>query len=511
MSAVEVANENSSLLSFLGSSAPKTSPFTYALRKNAPKYSKQRKVTVAKTSATSYGSEARFALPRYGILKSMHLSVAITPTANSESGPYGILGAFSRFDLKARDKTIATLYPETIVDWIKGHGPEARAVLQDDDHLKAQDDIAAVARTYVVPLPFSYTERLSNALNLRFTEPLELVVTMTSAAADWAVGNSATPTLTWVGEYLSPGAEELASLKQTMVKAGRAGIPRLQYSVYKEAVKDLSASEGTEQTIDLKCPYPAFRSVVVVKSKATGKPLDFTNIIGTVKLKASGTDLIEWTAAELREQANKDGFSYSFGQEQQGTLRAPPRCPTFGTATTKTDIGDEITTTGDKYVFADGMCTVTTDQAHGLLPGDVVHAGEAYGGGTETGTDLPVGTYPVLKVNSATVFVCAAPGGATATACDGTRTLKLISRANPEKHPVDMYPINYNLVPEGLDQTGLMSFKNLANPQIGITPITNGTDGATPSTSFDLEVYHYYYQIESTSADDGQVSVRALT
>ena len=33
MSALEISNENSSLLSFLGASAPKTSPFTYALRK----------------------------------------------------------------------------------------------------------------------------------------------------------------------------------------------------------------------------------------------------------------------------------------------------------------------------------------------------------------------------------------------------------------------------------------------------------------------------------------------
>lgn len=356
-------------------------------------------------SASQTGAETRIAVPRYGVLRKMYLRVELkyadaAGTNDVTMGDWGPVGAFTRFDLKARDKTIATLYPENIVDWIKSQGYNVSKFWKE--HLAANNGIlltngdGSSSTDYVnIPLPFSFTERVANALNTRFAEPLELVVTETAAITDWSV---ATTVDTWemgwnaVFYYLSPGQEELANMKQTMLKAGRAGVPRLQYSVYKES--DYTTGTSTA-SMTLKCPYPVFRTVLYFDAGTSAKPLNTATSgnLTALDFKSSGTSIISVT--------------------DSGTLRALMAEPEFGY---------------DARPLASG------------LSGD-----------------------------------------------DDSRN--------------EVYVINWGLMSDSTDQTGILSMKNLANPELEIT--------TTASTT--LKVFHYYYQIESTSPDDGQISVRALT
>jgi hypothetical protein len=400
MSAQEIANENSSLLSFLGASAPKTSPFTYALRKNAPKFSKQNRVAVSgpTTPVVNSGQEIRYTVPRYGVLTKISLDCAVTLVTSLTTGDWGPIGAYARFDLKARDKTIATLYPQNIIDWIKSQPKHVIDYYRND--YGYSDGAHAATRHFSIPLPFSFTDRVSNNINTRFAEPLELVVTMSALSTDFAT------TLVTVKTdvdfyYLSPGAEELANMKQSMLKAGRAGIPRLQWSVYKEAVA--TTTTDADVTIDIKCPYPVFKTLIYitddVQFSANGVkintvksgPAQATEELRTLVLSASGSDIYNLTNIQLREMMAHDGY--------------------------------------DANPLASGLAD-NNDSRNG------------------------------------------------------------------------MYVLKYGLGNDGVDQTGIISFKNLANPQL----VINCKEAANS-----IHVFHYYYQIESTSPDDGQISIRALT
>lgn len=313
--------------------------------------------------AVGTSTEVRFSVPRYGVLQRLAMKVAFTvSTASVDLGHHSVANIYTRFDLRARDKTIATLYPENVVERVK-RGTEAQhAIGINANHLNASNgSLSAAAHTLTFDLPFSYTERVANALNTRFAEPLELVATTNSNNNNWAdsatgtIGNI-TPTLQCF--FLSPGQEELANMKNTMIKAGRAGIPRLQWSVYKE---NRTTATASPTTIDLKCPYPVFRTLVIMRTTAASDlPERLATTITDLKVSASGATILDMTVAELESHIAQQNNHYTEG----------------------------------------------------------------------------------------------------------------------------WFAIDWNLTDDGLDQTGLLSLKNLANPQLIVTGPTSGV----------IDIYHYYYQ-----------------
>ena len=189
-SALALANNNSALLSYLQGSAPETSPFTYGLTRNVGSYHRQKKVSVVKTGV-AFSSEVRFELPRWGVMKNLTLRAAITMASGADTYYFGVLsGIIAKAEIKARDKVIATIYPETIVDWVKSQPDQAYKMWTDPDHMSLKSNYSAAEYLFDMPLPFSFTERINTAIMARFAEPLELVITTPTSTT----GISAAPT-----------------------------------------------------------------------------------------------------------------------------------------------------------------------------------------------------------------------------------------------------------------------------------------------------------------------------
>lgn len=120
----------------------------------------------------SAGQQTRIAVPRYGVLKEISLRTTLLGGAGALQD-WGVLGNFERVDLKARDKTIATLHRENIVEWILSQGVTVA------DYFRAQlassggsaiSILGTLNAKATIPLPFSYTARVSLAINTRFAE-----------------------------------------------------------------------------------------------------------------------------------------------------------------------------------------------------------------------------------------------------------------------------------------------------------------------------------------------------
>lgn len=108
-----------------------------------------------------------------------------------------------------------------------------------------------------------------------------------------------------------------------MLKAGRAGVPRLQWSVYRET----PIAGATGGTVDLKCPYPSFKTLIYCPLGNTGDAAaqatvsnvlttSTTTVVGTrvpnlssIALTSAGTNIYSTTSHwDLRNKMIAMGY-----------------------------------------------------------------------------------------------------------------------------------------------------------------------------------------------------------
>lgn len=209
-----LSQANSTQRMLFNTSATITSPFKYRLGVNLPSFVHHLPVKSTKTSAEIfYPGYVSYDIPRHGLLNRICMRVEYKAVARGAAGAeqiwysefpmYSALANFSEFRLYTRDKFIATLMVEDLLEHLSRQNShkremilsptclgEARANYEFMDGLA--DATARVAelqktgleRSYHLPtdtdrvfefeLPFSFTEKLSSALYTKFSEPIEL-------------------------------------------------------------------------------------------------------------------------------------------------------------------------------------------------------------------------------------------------------------------------------------------------------------------------------------------------
>jgi hypothetical protein len=468
MNVLTLAQENSALQTFLESSAPITSQYAYALRKNTAIYTPLNTVIGTKVSGgdLTASRELTIPIPRYGILERIVLRWKFVVAASGQATASSMrhwLGAnvIKRIDLKARDKVIASITNYGIIAAIEAMPVDEREVWRGlcNSHGLGDAD-SNVAHTHLIytPIPFSMFRRTSNAFNVKFTEPLELQVVLSDTALEalifhhgtgvtrltttsngdlraakdqyeWRSGAAATLLNATFTEksvepmfyYTVPGEKESARLKKDMLENRVSGQPKMQVSQYTEATvtttsgttrvngagAEISGAADAEYVVDLRCPYPVFKTAVFITSpyedQAQLQDGRF-DMPGSVELLASGVVQKTWTSDDLLLQA------------------------------------------------ADGRPTGLT----------------SYG--------TTAGTYTFVTP---------------------------LDSSSSSLHVVQLYH-NAGNNNEGLDNTGFVSFKNLAAPQLRVK-----VTGAKLNSK--VRVVHFYNQIVSVAPDDGQVHARALS
>jgi hypothetical protein len=575
-SALALANNNSALLSYLQGSAPETSPFTYGLTRNVGSYHRQKKVSVVKTGV-AFSSEVRFELPRWGVMKNLTLRAAITMASGADTYYFGVLsGIIAKAEIKARDKVIATIYPETIVDWVKSQPDQAYKMWTDPDHMSLKSNYSAAEYLFDMPLPFSFTERINTAIMARFAEPLELVITTPTSTT----GISAAPTnvdLTLKLDYLHPGENTLENMKKSSKDAGPKGIPRLQYSTYKENDTSIAASAAanTDLAITLNCKNPVFRTLIYAHYTGTGDRLQASNIINRIRLQAAGEDLMDFTAAELRQDmvsgpfgdyhleddqysvhSSYDAINQNASVDVQYNAAASITTDVNGTQTlipvttgkgTEYTVGkwvvinggtssDDISLHGVFEVKATAANSITVDRPFvaAVTPSTSVQITELSWDISGQNTQLKVLDTSKFRVgdivelnNNCSVsglsagvrLQVASIDSATTLSVGGKHlwkaqyqspvvpsgTLEKVNSASDSRNYHDVFVLNHNLTKSGLDQSGFKSLSALPNPQLIIS------HDANDAFAVKVSVFHYYNTIESTSGENGQLTIRVLT
>lgn len=430
MNVLQGAQDNSTLAALLDKNK-KTSPFEYNLVGNVPTYSRMKTVWSAEKTL-NYSSTMSVELPRYGILENLWIQFKNKTANTGKTTPYAPIFAFSSYELRARSKVVARLYPQDIVSFYKSQKAELLSVAKPLQTLNSNIDSGTYTGTpYDVDkysrfmLPFSAMSKLQNAYNLKFMEPVELHLITTSAKAN-IISNAASTQHIKVGcDFILPNAQEEERLKSLMVRAGPQGISRLQWSSIRDtAVSFAGATAGQAESVDLRVPYPTFRTVL--KFRCSGGN-DIDNVGGSGK---SGIG-----------QMN----NAMYGSGDGGAVAA----------------------------YQNGVGRIQLTSSGVVLWERDVHD---------------------LRLMSAT--------GSHRYDADWTAPLV----------------IDWNMSGDATNQTGFISFKNLADPKLVFIPVgTTGyltVDGNVISggtNKLEVEITHHYYTLEQVSPDDGSVRVRVLT
>lgn len=323
MSTPQIIGLNSSAtLGYLHKNASVTPMFGYGLRQNAPMFAKQKIVSVtgnAIAAGPAAGLSDRFKIPPYGVWTgaTLHLPFAAVTNAAAMSA-WGYVGMIKRVDLRARDKVMATLYPEDIIAWIRTLDDAQYAVWSDPNHCSVAAHTIATNDRVDIPLPFSYFERVSNAIYAEFQEPTELVVEYNPSTAFISADGTVVATPELHCNFLTLGRDAEAAMKKRIQAAGDAGVTRLQTSSYKEADKMITDNAVTT-TVDITCPYAlAWIDFLITDTTnsfdmfaspstafvTTAPTPTLAGHLTRVELLASGTAILDLTVQELRAAMN---------------------------------------------------------------------------------------------------------------------------------------------------------------------------------------------------------------
>lgn len=284
MNPQQIANSNSSLYRWLESHKA-TSPFQYSLRKNVPPYARLEQSTVQEQNVLT-GSELRFTVPPFGVLRSIRLRMKVnsTHTGTVDVQEYGPVNFLRRIELRSRDKSLATTYPQAIIDWIKTHlSTKQASVLNGEDFYSQNTTTIAIggSREFEILLPFSFTEKLKQHLDTRATEPLQLVIRTADTFFPALIqlpgveSEITIPVMTARFDYYVPGAAEQRMLNNELTRdRSGLGVAKLQYSWYREpAARVLKPlDKGLETSVRLHCPFPIVKTMVIIRDvSGTGR------------------------------------------------------------------------------------------------------------------------------------------------------------------------------------------------------------------------------------------------
>lgn len=385
MNVVEKANEVSVFGRWAANVSQVTSPWEYSIRRNVPAFTQT--ITEDATKIWSAGSTLSWTIPRLGLLRDVRfrieldLSDAITaaPTgtlasplfalgapgaviaadhannvARSQSvflHPGGLLKLFQQYEIKARTREVARMYPENVMYHymsqvhsydkmftFRDTGGGGQTDLSDESsrisrinilnalHLqrlyslmgRTGDAVGAVNEKVVlyIQIPFSYFQRMGNAFLTSFCEDLSfnlLCSSSQSAEALGPIGNylgpgkiSITPQYYWI----QPRPEEMAKLRQQML-ASSLGIPRLQFSCLSEGDGVAPGAVGSVQDISLKlnCSYPVIRTLFWIQTDVGLTALAVPHAANTVtipiqqvEVSGSGTTFLTMDESSLLDQ-----------------------------------------------------------------------------------------------------------------------------------------------------------------------------------------------------------------
>lgn len=451
---IHLANKNSAYRKFLGDHAPSTSPWDYALDTNVPPYVNMKTVTLSKNSFAD-GALLYYDIPRYGLLEKAYFIAQIETAAGNTTVDKTIsdnlvASWIDYVELRSRERTVSRLYGQNIMDMLLHQNREKRyneLVIGGFQPRLVQCNAATIG-PFITELPFSFFERLSHNIDTDFAEPLQLVVKLNlfnghvvpdqgAVAATYVNGGNTKLDLKL--EFKIPDAEEQARQRKMLVAAPDSGITKLQWSVFKEA----SVTMAGTTSMDIKCPFPAWRTLIVVRKTGIS-----SGAIGIKRRMAVGEyknqQVTSGTASPSAHTHTVDRSIYT-----QDTQKAE----VFGKLT-------EIKFKGSEDFF------------HWASEAEIRRHQTKY-------TNSPWGDpfFNELRVDEPLV-------NKLATTSDTTL----------------YYIINWGMTETGLDQSGFMSFDNIANPQLEFV----GTTGDL------VDVYHYYNFLNQVAPRDGFVLSRTL-
>lgn len=370
MNQVQRAQRDSLFNKWVQSASAVTAPWDYALARNIPSFTEY--INRGNATAAQLNGSNQWAIPRVGLLKKIKLQIHMVVT-NVISGadfqalasnPYAQIQCMRQVTLRSRNRDLAILTPDMIIDSIN-RSPNSSVVslLTDAAHggaaINTHSSTGAVdAATHVsdfvfeIDLPFSFTERLSNALYTDFAADLELVVewqpsaTILSTsggggAAGMSVTTAVTPLMinnalfatvrdtaatqtsctlttfdcTPVYHWVIPNLEEQAKLQQSIMAAAPEGIPRVQYDVYRESNYVLAVNQP-DHPFPITCPYPTARTIISVVDAGTHNLGKYLDVITEVALWVNGQEYAKWTRAELKEREQLPPYHRNSATEQ---------------------------------------------------------------------------------------------------------------------------------------------------------------------------------------------------
>lgn len=391
MNVVEKANEVSVFGRWAANVSQVTSPWEYSIRRNVPAFTQTQ--TDDATKIWSAGSTLSWTIPRLGLLKDMRFRIELDLTAAISAyrgngavadplldlaasqdnigasayaddaaarlrnqslcmHPGGLMKLFQQFEIKARTREVARMYPENVyyhymsqvysADKCFTHkqytSGQPQADVSDDSqriskinilnglHLqrlyslmgRTGDAFANVDGKVVLFLqvPFSYFQRMGNAFLTSFCEDLSFNMLCSSSCAQEALGPlgsylaagriSVTPQYSWI----QPRPEEMAKLRQQML-ASSLGIPRLQFSCLSEGDGVSPSAIGSVQDVSIKlnCSYPVIRTLFWIQTDVGRTALQIPHSADTVTLpitrvevSGSGTTFLALDEPAILEQ-----------------------------------------------------------------------------------------------------------------------------------------------------------------------------------------------------------------
>lgn len=393
MNVVEKANEVSVFGRWAANVSQVTSPWEYSIRRNVPAFTTT--MTEDATRTWNAGSSISWTFPRLGLLRDMRFKIDIDlrdvivalGTNQSVDNPFaqlaangvgapslaldvtaevgrnrwqsiymhpgGLMKLFTQFEIRARTREVARMYPENIyyhyMSQVYSYDknfthPDSGVVggqvgLSDESsritgcnilnglHLQRlwsliPSAVGGTGKSEILTLylhvPFSYFQRMGNAFLTSFCEDLSINLQCASSMAQEALGPlgsyltsgkiSVTPQYSWI----QPRPEEMAKLRQQML-ASSLGIPRLQFSCLSEGdgVSPPSAPSGALQTFTMKlsCSYPVIRTLFWIQTDVNLSDLSIPHAANTVtipitrvQVSGSGTTFLDMSESQVLEQ-----------------------------------------------------------------------------------------------------------------------------------------------------------------------------------------------------------------
>lgn len=295
MDVVISANSESPLLSSLERNLV-SDMYTYRLSQNASNQSKSVVEVLPQTTPTgsTHGQTMRFKIPRYGLLAKCVLE-ATPNTTNLGAGTNNQvrLGErlYSNVELRSHNRIISSQGPEYCSARIDNLSQEANnAYSSVTQPSPAFPGSGTVTSTVYTPLFFPFFEKTSNFLDVKFTESLELSVTVNTSAAMGLLGdfNSCTYKLYCWYVNLSQEAEQAYISKNF---PANAPFTMLSYNQYTEVpVIELAPGAG-ERTVevDLKTNNAVFATHIMVQKSDTKEYVP----VNEFTLTATGRELVK--------------------------------------------------------------------------------------------------------------------------------------------------------------------------------------------------------------------------